>query len=274
MLRLALLASKCTPVLAAFNFSLYPVCAQKYLYADTPSQCDYGNTADDLTKVEDLCLCSNSAFLNAVSQQVFVYCGCEELTAMANMAIGICESCQAVPLYSARQLITIGDGGACPCVIQSNSPQATTTPTSSAGGTPTSSSNASSPPLPAPTTESAAMTSPPTTMATSTGSTSSSLAATPSVDPSASSNNEQVGLAKESNRIALGCGPGGIGAMIVVDVLGYVFRERVKDVVRGQAWRIRCCSASFSMIVAESRVVGFGSYQSKIRKNLSFNVHF
>jgi hypothetical protein len=236
MLSVVLLAVRGLPVFAAFNFSPYPACVQTYLYADAPSQCDYGNTSDDLTKQENICLCSNSAFLTTVSQQIFQNCGCEDLTATANMAVGICEAYQVMPLYSAQQLITMGDGGTYPCVAQVSGSQSTTpspNPTTSLSGTATSSQTASG----VVTSESATRSTPPTTMATSTSTTSSSSGATPSTDLSASSNSEQVGLAKESNRIALGCGLGGIGAMIVVGVLGYVFRERIRDVVRGLSTR-------------------------------------
>jgi hypothetical protein len=131
------------------DFSKFPTCAQQYLAAAEPPECDDGyNTATDD------CLCSNTGyFLTNSAIAIGANCGCDVLTTSAYLLVSICEEYAGDISMTEDQIIATGWGGSPTCSTVSATSSTPFTTTSSSPSTtaisPASSSMGTSLPTPA-----------------------------------------------------------------------------------------------------------------------------
>ena len=107
------------------DISKFPICAQQYLAAAEPPECDDGyNTATDD------CLCSNTGdFLTNSAIAIGANCGCDILTTSAYLLVSICDDYAGGISMNEDQIIAAGWGGSPTCSTTSTTSSAPVTTT-------------------------------------------------------------------------------------------------------------------------------------------------
>ena len=90
---------------ASFNFDLFPVCAQPYLYNTAPDECDSTDLA-----ATNKCLCGNEDWLNLVAQSIRSHCGCSTLINSASVLESACYLSNTPAVLTQGQLVNAGQG--------------------------------------------------------------------------------------------------------------------------------------------------------------------
>jgi len=232
-----------------FNFLAFPLCAQTHLNSHVPTSCDYGSITTQQLEQTNQCLCNSIPFLNGSAHDIYPKCGCAVLGSTADTINLACLSTEVTPVWSIAQYIAADDGGQANCVDKIRS---TSQAVSSAAATSKSASASTS-------IEIATTNSVPTMITTTrmsqesvqqvvSTSTSPSQASAPT--SSDSSSDEAIGLQKQPNQIALGCG---LEAALIA-VIGLIVtivmcrRQRAKPKSEATSNHAQPASASYPLL--------------------------